>query len=101
MKKIFAHRKKIMAKYAAEHIKCIVFGSPNGEYHHVYHQGTYPNAPWMDEPWNMIPLSHPLHVMFHNKGNEYMVKKFPAIRAWFEKHGWEYDSFSKKWWHEK
>lgn len=90
-----------MAKYAGEHIKCIVFNSPGAEYHHIYTRGANPGAEWIDEPWNIIPVCHELHNLFHKEGTSYMAKRFPSIKAWLERNGWEYDNFAKKWRHEK
>jgi hypothetical protein len=35
------------------------------------------------------------------KGMNYMVEKYPNVKRWLEENGWEKDSYSGKWMHEK
>lgn len=88
-------------KFLPEGTKCVVFGTEHPDPHHIYTQGAYPKAPWLNEPWNIIPIAHALHVRWHEKGSKYMTDLFPPIKKWMLDNGWEWDKVSKKWWHEK
>ena len=85
-----------MAKYAGEHVTCIVTGAPGSDLHHLKTRA----SGGTDDEYNLIPLSHMLHVQLHSKGLNYMADKFPAIHGWLVQHGWEWDEYSKRWIHE-
>jgi hypothetical protein len=86
-----------VAKFAGEHIRCIVTGQPNSDEHHIYTQKARPDL--KEEKWNRIPLKHELHQMAHQKGMGYMAKNFPEIGMWLVDNGWLWDDFKRKFVH--
>ena len=50
-----------------------------------------------NESWNKIPVSLRAHNMFHQLGTDHMANKYPAVREWLLRNGWEFNG--RKWQH--
>jgi hypothetical protein len=84
------------AKFAGEHIRCVVSGSPGADEHHILTQKSFPE--FSESVWNKIPLSHGLHCEAHQKGMVYMSEKYSAIAHWLIQYGWELQEWPKRKW---
>jgi len=84
-----------VAKYADQSFQCIVTGLFGADLHHIMRKGKYPE--YADCEWNLIPLSHHLHVECHNKGMLFMSTKYFQIHEWLVAHNWVIDETTSKW----
>lgn len=84
-----------MAKFTKEEYICVVRGTNYATKHHIYSQGAHPRL--IHEEANMIPICDELHKLWHLKGTLYMQYKFPRIKEWLSKNGWQFDPVSWKW----
>jgi hypothetical protein len=82
-----------MAKYQSNTAKCIITGQTPVDLHHVRTRA----ANGSDEPYNLMPLIHPMHQMVHQIGLKRFSEEFPEVRAWLIKHGWELCPITFKW----
>lgn len=87
----------MVAKYAGEHIICVVTGQSGAEIHHILTQKSHPEL--KDTSWNCLALCHSLHVLVHQKGLTWVSQEIPLIRAFLENNGWEFDEHRRKWVH--
>lgn len=80
--------------YVSEIMKCVVCGAPGVDLHHIKTRG----AGGGDEEFNLMPLCHKSHVEVHNIGLLSFSKKYPEVKRWLVRNGWEL-LMSKKWVH--
>lgn len=79
---------------------CIVSGRRGVDLHHLKARGMGGrHDSRFDEPWNLMPLWHPLHVEIEKIGILNFLKKYPDAKAWMERMGWEFEPTFKKWFH--
>lgn len=67
--------------------KYVVFseasGRPNVDFHHIISRGACPLA--IDKAWNLVALTRDEHNLFHAKGWDYFLEKYPHLRGKFNK----------------
>lgn len=85
-----------MPKYCGPEVYCVVTGSGGADLHHVKSR----KSGGTDEQFNMIPLSHRLHQLWHNKGAVYMAENYPEIRGWLMANNWYLCVVRGKWTHD-
>jgi len=71
---------------------CIICETP-GNAHHQRRKG----AGGDDVINNLMVLCFPHHRLIHDKGDVYMVDRYPQVLDWLIDHGWELDEFTGKW----
>lgn len=79
-------------------LPCLACGaSPPSECHHVKHRGSGGG----DDFWNLMPLCFRHHSEWHQIGMEKMIDKYPTIKEFLTKLGWEWGETLGKWkaWH--
>ena len=82
------------------HEPCICCGRQESGfvcYHHLYTRKAYPE--FSEREWNKIPVCQEHHNQFHNKGIDFMARKFKSVEQWLEKNNWLRLSLTKKWVH--
>ena len=84
-------------KYTDPNGKCVATGKIGVDLHHIKTRG----AGGSDEPWNLIPLSHEIHVEWHQKGMDFMSNRYHNIYYWLMDHGWRLCYIREKWFHDE
>lgn len=74
-------------RYCGPEYKCIVTGKYGADLHHVKSRG----SGGIDAEWNLMPLTHSLHVECEQIGLVSFAKKYPAVEVWLISHGWYFD----------
>ena len=87
-----------MAKYAGDHVQCIVTGKFGADLHHIYTQKAYPE--FKDFKWNLLPVCHQIHQEIHTSSLRTCALKYTAINEWLKKNKWHFDMSMKKWWNQ-
>lgn len=82
-----------MATMQAKQQPCIVCGSQESDPHHLVSRG----AGGDDVAWNLMPLCRVDHTAIHKAGLTTYSEKQPAVKAWLEKMGWQFNDFRNKW----
>lgn len=72
---------------------CGVTGSGMVCYHHELSRKAYPEHAL--SRWNLMPLCFIHHTQIHSMGTTRLSEKFPGIRNWLLKNGWEFNG--RKW----
>jgi|SRR6267142_6751031 len=83
-------------QYIDPEARCVVMGQLGCDLHHIKTRG----AGGTDAPFNLIPLSHHLHVEWHVRGTSFMAAKYMEIHLWLLHHGWHLCEVREKWIHE-
>lgn len=84
-------------KYYDQFAVCVATGEVGCDLHHVKTRG----SGGLDEPWNLIPVSHAIHMEIHSKGLVWASLKYPGIRTWLLEHGWFLEEQRGKWKHDR
>jgi len=83
-------------KYTDPEAFCVVTGERGVDLHHIKTRG----SGGTDDAWNLIPLTHRLHVEVHAIGLNKFAEKYPPAKAWLLCNAWELEAFRNRWVHE-
>lgn len=73
--------------------RCIVTGKVGVDLHHVKSRGSGGG----NEVFNLMPISHELHVEVHKIGLAKFAEKYPEVTGWLKSNGWEYCDLRARW----
>lgn len=85
------------AKYYSSDKPCVVTGQMLVDLHHVKSRGSSGN---IDEPWNLLPIIHPLHQEIHTIGLVRFAEKYQAVHEWLLRHDWYICPLKLTWKHD-
>lgn len=74
---------------------CIICNNPS-EGHHIITRG----AGGGDDEWNILPLCRREHQQVHAIGLKEFAIRWPSVRMWLKRNGWQFDEYSGKWRHD-
>ncbi len=91
--------KKLLEQYRS--MSCEACHNTYGVYAHHLHTGGM-GMKGDDAEYNLLALCILCHIpIFHQKGLEYAINLFPHIEEVLITKGWEFDTYSGKWLHER
>lgn len=74
---------------------CGISGGGRVCYHHELSRKAWPE--FALSTWNKMPLCFTHHTQAHSIGTATLSEKFPGVRSWLLKNGWEFNG--RKWQH--
>ena len=74
-------------------MRCLVCNKLDTDRHHFKTRG----SGGTDDEWNILFVCRIHHIEIHKIGNNSFVEKYPEVKDWLLKSGWNFNEFKKKW----